>query len=113
MKARNKTLNFSKEYREAILSGRKVSTIRLRTSLRAGDKALIVAGGEKLGVAKITSVRRKRISNLTRKDAVMDGFKSLNELIRALERHYGKLKPSTEVSVIHFQLTQKRERRSR
>jgi len=104
MPQRQKTLNFSKEYKNAILSGRKTCTIRLKTKLKAGDKALIIAGGERLGIAKITSVRRKKLSELDMEDVKHEGFRSLKELRRALRKHYGELDSATPVSVIRFHL---------
>jgi len=97
-----KTLNFKKEYREAILSGRKTCTIRLKTNLKVGDEAYLVVGGEKLGVIRITAVNRKRIAELTNRDARRDGFRDVKELIKALKRHYKKIRLTTMVSIIHF-----------
>lgn len=99
-----KTLNFKREYKDAILSGEKTCTIRLRTNLRAGDEARIVAGGERIGIAEITGVTRKRVSDLTYNDAKRDGFSNLEDLLNALRRHYRDIGPDTEISVIRFRL---------
>jgi len=113
MPQRQKTLNFSKEYKNAILSGRKTCTIRLKTKLKAGDKALIIAGGERLGIAKITSVRRKKFSELDMEDVRHEGFRSLKELRRALRKHYGDLDSTTPVSVIRFHLISRESSKSK
>ena len=101
-----KTLVFKKEYRDVILLGKKTCTIRLKTNLKVGDEAYVVVGGEKIGLVKITAVNRKRISDLTHRDAKKDGFDNVRELIKALKKHYKNIKPSTEVSVIHFRFLQ-------
>lgn len=99
-----KRLNFKKEYKWKILSGAKTSTIRLRTNLKVGDEAYLVVGGETIGVARITRIDRKRVSDLTNLDAVKDGFGSLSELLKALRKHYKSIKPSTIISIIRFKL---------
>jgi len=102
-----KKLNFSKEYKKILASGKKKTTIRLKTNLRRGDKALVIVGGEKIGIAKIMAVSKKKFSELTLKDAKMDGFKTLKELRKALEKHYGRISPNTELKIIHFKLKMK------
>lgn len=95
-------LNFSKEYKNKILSGVKTSTIRLKTNLKVGEKVQIVAGGEKLGKARILRIIRKEISKLTNEDAEKDGFKDKKELLKALRKHYGKLPKATNIYIIEF-----------
>jgi hypothetical protein len=101
-----KKLNFKKEYAESIVSGRKRTTVRLSTTLRAGDRVEIVAGGISLGTATIESVRVKKLGELTDNDAREDGFTRKEELIRALKDIYrGKgLSASTKVKVIRFRM---------
>lgn len=101
---KGKQLNFSKEYKSKILSGVKTSTVRLRTNLKVGEKVQIIAGGEKLGTAKILKIRRKEISKLTDEDAEKDGFKSKLELLKALKKHYGKLPKDTSIYIIEFMM---------
>jgi len=99
---KKKPLNFSKEYRNKILSGEKTSTIRLKTNLKVGEKVQIVVGGEKLGEAEITSIKRKDINSLTDEEARKDGFKNKKELLKALKKHYGKLSSDTHVYIVSF-----------
>ena len=103
-KIRGRVLNFKKEYKDVILSGKKTMTIRLKTDLKVGDLAYIVAGGDKLGIAEIIHIAKKRLSDLTHSDAEADGFDSLHGLIRALKRHYKDVRPDTELFVIRFKL---------
>jgi len=97
-------LNFAKEYKEKIKKGLKRQTIRLSTSLKEGDRVEVVAGGEVLGIARITRVERKTIEELTDEDAKRDGFKSVAQLVKALRRHYGKIRNRKEVCVIGFEI---------
>lgn len=97
-------LNFAKEYKEKIKEGLKRQTIRLSTSLKKGDRVKVVAGGEVLGVARITKVERKTIDELTDEDAKRDGFENVAQLVKALRRHYGKISNRKEVCVIGFEM---------
>lgn len=97
-------LNFAKEYKKKIKEGLKRQTIRLSTSLREGEKVEVVAGGEVLGIAKITRVERKTIDELTDEDAKRDGFENVAQLVKALRRHYGRISSKKEVCVIGFEM---------
>ncbi|MCD6538503.1 ASCH domain-containing protein [Candidatus Bathyarchaeota archaeon] len=98
-----KQLNFKKEYKERLLSGRKLTTIRMNTNLKPRDLVEIVAGGESCGYARIKSIVRKRISEISNKDARRDGFKNKKELLRALKKIYGRITPETKVYIIRFE----------
>jgi len=97
-------LNFAKEYKKKIEEGLKRQTIRLSTSLKEGDRVEVVAGGEVLGIAKITRVERKTIEELTDEDAKRDGFENLAQLFKALRKHYGKISNKKEVCLIGFEM---------
>ena len=99
-----KRLSFAKEYKKKIKEGLKRQTIRLSTSLKEGDRVKVVAGGEVLGVARITKVERKTIDELTDEDAKRDGFENVAQLVKALRRHYGKISNRKEVCVIGFEM---------
>ncbi|MCS7099980.1 MAG: ASCH domain-containing protein [Sulfolobales archaeon] len=102
---RRKRLVFREAYREKIALGAKVATIRLNSSLRVGDFVDVVAGRSYVGSAVITSVEVKKVSQLTDRDAELDGFRSREELLRELRRIYGRsITDSTEVKVIRFKL---------
>ena len=86
--SRDKALTFAKIYKERILSGKKSSTVRLRSTLKKGEIVDIVIGGERIGKAKILSVRKVLVRDLTNKDAMRDGFRDKRSLLKALKRHY-------------------------
>jgi len=70
-----------------------------------GDIVELHVGGEKIGVAEITDVSRKKLSQLTDSDARRDGFKNRRELLKALRKHYGKqISKEAEVHIIGFKL---------
>ncbi|MCC6042316.1 MAG: ASCH domain-containing protein [Candidatus Verstraetearchaeota archaeon] len=104
-----KRLNFAKEYKKKIKEGLKRQTIRLSTSLREGEKVEVVAGGEVLGIAKITRVERKTIDELTDEDAKRDGFENVAQLLKALRRHYGRISNKKEVCVIGFEIERRED----
>lgn len=97
--SKSKTLNFTKIYKEKILSGKKSSTVRLRTTLKRGEVVDIIVGGERIGKAKILNVKKLSLKDLTNKDAVRDGFKDKKSLLKALKRHYSNI---TEDSTVYF-----------
>jgi hypothetical protein len=102
-------LNFAKEYKKKIKEGLKRQTIRLSTSLREGEKVEVVAGGEVLGIAKITRIERKTIDELTDEDAKRDGFENVAQLLKALRRHYGRISNKKEVCVIGFEIERRED----
>ncbi|MCX8185201.1 MAG: ASCH domain-containing protein [Sulfolobales archaeon] len=102
---KRKKLMFKEMYREKIALGAKVATIRLNSNLRVGDVVEVVAGRNYIGSAVITGVEVKKISQLTDRDAELDGFRSREELLRELRNIYGRsIADSTEVKVIRFKL---------
>ena len=101
-----KKLIFKKEYAKDIISGKKTSTVRMISSLKAGDEVELYAGGIWLGTAKIKEVEVKKVRELTDDDALEDGFSNRDELVKALKKIYGNkgLSESTEVKLIRFRL---------
>ncbi len=104
--AGRKRLLFKKEFAPRIVSGSKTSTIRLRSDLRVGDEVEVIAGGVRLGTAKIESIEVKKVRELTDEDARTDGFSNREQLVRTLKRLYrGRgLSEATEVKLIRFRL---------
>ena len=98
-----KQLNFKKEYKDALQSGRKVTTIRMKTNLKTRDIVKIMVGKESCGYALIRSIIRKKISEIDDKDARRDGFKNRKALLKALREIYGKITPETHVYIIRFE----------
>ncbi|HDI47183.1 MAG TPA: ASCH domain-containing protein [Candidatus Methanomethylia archaeon] len=99
-----KSLRFSKEYMQAVLSGRKTSTIRVHTKLKKGDEVDITVNGRIIGAVKILNVEKKPLKELTDEDARKDGFKDKAALLKALYKHYGKLPRNLPVYIIDFKL---------
>ncbi|MEM2511369.1 MAG: ASCH domain-containing protein, partial [Candidatus Methanomethylicia archaeon] len=86
-----KVLRFKGRFKEDILSGRKTTTIRKYSKLKPGEVVKIEVGGEIIGKAEIKKIIRKEFRDLTVKDALNDGFKSLHELKKTLCLLYGKI----------------------
>jgi hypothetical protein len=80
-------LFFKHRFAEAIVTGRKTTTLRrwTRPRCRAGQRVL--APG--IGYLRVGRVERVRLSQLRRVDAVADGFASLVELRNVLRELYG------------------------
>jgi len=102
--ARRKILRFKEKFKEDILSGRKTTTIRKYSKLKPGEVVRLEVGGEVVGEAEIKKVVRKEFKNLTLKDALSDGFKSLNDLRRTLQSLYGKIYDDDSLYIIEFKL---------
>jgi len=113
-----KQLNFKKEYKHILQTGRKITTIRMRTDLKPGDIVELIAGGESCGYARVKSITRKRVSELSKKDAIKDGFKNIRELLKTLKKYYSDLTPESYVYIISFEKSsikpnsQKRKRKT-
>ncbi len=102
-----KVLKFRKKYREKIISGEKMTTIRLETRLKPGDTVLVKAGNETIGTAKIIGVTDRKLKDLTEEDAGLDGFRSLKELKAELKDIYGPLDEETTLKLVRFRFKPK------
>ena len=94
------------EYVKDILEGRKRATIRLGVVRLRYPELIVHGGGRPVAKIRVTRVVYKKVSELTDEDAVKDGFRSREELIRALERTYGEVKPDDYVTIIEFDVIQ-------
>ena len=93
-------------YVDAVLEGRKKATIR-KGLVKVKYEELIVHGaGRPVAKVRVRDVIYKRLSELTDDDAKLDGFKSKEELLRELERTYGRLRPDDVVTIIIFDVVQ-------
>ncbi|MEM2708480.1 MAG: ASCH domain-containing protein [Candidatus Methanomethylicia archaeon] len=99
-----KVLRFKGRFKEDILSGRKTTTIRKYSKLKPGEVVKIEVGGEIIGKAEIKKIIRKEFRDLTVKDALNDGFKSLHELKKTLCLLYGKICENESLYIIEFKL---------
>lgn len=94
-------------YKERILKGKKVTTIRYGDyQAKPNSEVYIVITPSDTAIAKarIKSLRKKKVRELTIEDAKKDGFKDLKDLMRALNKIYGELYPDDEVSIIEFEV---------
>ncbi len=94
------------EYVDDILSGRKKATIRLGIVKLRYNELIVHGGGRPVAKIRVTRVRYKKVSELTDEDAVLDGFNSLDELLRELKKNYGDVKPDDYVTIIEFEVVQ-------
>ncbi|MEM0361602.1 MAG: ASCH domain-containing protein [Sulfolobales archaeon] len=100
-----KRLVFKSKYLRDLLLGRKVTTIRLRSNVNVGDVVEVIAGDLKVGKAVIEAIRTKRLDELTDRDALYDGYRSKEELIKELIKIYGgRIRSNSEVKIIYFRM---------
>ncbi len=95
------------EYVDDILSGRKKATIRLGIVKLKHNELIVHGGGRPVAKIRVTNVRYKRVSELTDEDAAIDGFRSKEELLEALRRAYGEVRPDDYVTIIEFEVVQR------
>ncbi len=95
------------KYVKDLLNGRKKATIRKGIVKPKYHEIIIHGGGKPVAKARIKSITYKRLSELTDQDAVLDGFTSREELVRELEKVYGKLDPNEWVSIIELEILQR------
>lgn len=101
----SKKLVFKSKYFRDLLLRRKTTTIRLTSKVNVGDVVELVAGDLKVGTAIIERIKTKRLDELTDQDALNDGYRSKDELIRDLIRIYGdRIRGNLEVKIIYFRL---------
>ena len=98
-------LVFKREYVNAILSGEKRTTVRLGRLVPAKEEVVIWSGGRPVAKVKVKGVKYKKLGELTSEEAKADGFDSVEALVYALEKHYGKkLSENQPVSIVEFEL---------
>lgn len=82
-------LRFKKKFIPHVISGEKRTTIRLKKKYEIGDIVDILDEEENLVCkAVIVDIKSKYFSTLTNEDALLDGFKDLNELKNTLKKIY-------------------------
>ncbi len=94
------------EYVDDILSGRKRATIRLGIVKVKYRDMIVHGGGRPVAKIHVSNVVYKRVKELTDEDAVKDGFKSKEELVRELRKMYGDVSPDDYVTIIEFEVVQ-------
>ena len=98
-------INFDKEYVNMILNGKKRTTIRKGLkSYPIGKIVEFTADNKVFCKARILKAVVKRLKELNDKDAAIDGFKSKDDLVKALKKIYGNVKDDEFVTIIHFEV---------
>ncbi len=98
-----KRINFDSEYVDAIINGKKVTTIRKGIKrYPVGRIVDLTVDNRPFARARVDKVVVKRIKELTDNDALLDGFDNRDELIRALKKIYGNVREEEFVTVVHF-----------
>ncbi|MCD6301218.1 MAG: ASCH domain-containing protein [Staphylothermus sp.] len=95
------------KYVEDILTGKKKATIRKGIVVPKYEEIIVHGGGKPVAKIKVTKVTHKRLHELTNEDALKDGFKNKEELIRELKRVYLELTDNDWVTIIEFDLVQR------
>jgi|Deesub1362A_J573_1020465.scaffolds.fasta_scaffold01959_5 hypothetical protein len=86
-----KHLEFNRKHGKLILEGKKRATFRRRTTAKPGDVVYVHSGGKIIGKARILSVEKRKLDEITDEDAKLDGFNSRDELIEEIQKLYGNL----------------------
>ncbi|NOZ88304.1 MAG: ASCH domain-containing protein [Crenarchaeota archaeon] len=94
------------EYVDDILSGRKRATIRLGRVRVKYDELIVHGGGRPVAKVRVKNVVYKKVRDLTLEDALKDGFSSVEELLQALRKAYGEIRPDDYVTIIEFEVVQ-------
>lgn len=101
-------LSFSTFY-DKLISGEKQQTIRRprKRPLKVGDKLYIywkqrTPNREFLGIAEVTNIRRVLLGEVTEREAVLDGFSSVKDLIQGFQSVYGESVEIMAFDIINF-----------
>lgn len=98
-------INFDEEYVKIILDGKKRTTIRKGLkSYPVGKIVEFTANNKVFCKARILKAVVKRLKELNDKDAIDDGFKNKEELVKALKRIYGDVGDDEFVTIVHFEV---------
>lgn len=94
-------------YVEKVLSNMKRATIRRGIVKSKYKEVIIHAGGRPIAKAKITRVYHKKLRELGEYEARIEGYSSVEELLRELKRVYKDAKDDEYFTVIEFEITQR------
>jgi len=98
-----KKIMFSKEYEKKLRKGSKTSTVRLgKRKFSVGEVVELVVNNKPIAKAMVTRVEYLKVKDLTDEQAKKDGFTSRNKLLKALKKHYPKIKDDSVVALIEF-----------
>lgn len=94
-------------YEPLIRSQAKQQTIRLDDPFTVGPADIVFEkeSGEVVTIpAQVTEIVRVTRADLTEQDAQLDGFKDLEELLLALDRHYPGIEDHDPVDIVKFRV---------
>ncbi len=94
-------------YASMLLRGDKKATVRLGRVIPKYGEVIVHSGGRPICKARIVKVRYKKASELNDEDARIDGFDSVEKLIKELKANYGDISPEAEVTIIELKVTKK------
>ncbi len=94
-------------YVRMILDGFKTATIRHGIVKPKYREVIVHGGGRPIAKVEVVSVKYKRVRELSNQDAVKDGFRDRDELIRELRRVYQGIGDDDWVTVIEFRVIQR------
>ncbi len=109
-----KTLKFNHRSAKLILENKKISTWRLfdDKDLSVNDQIIIIdkvkqdspETWKKIGLATITEIVEKRLSDVTEENMIGEGsFATKKEMYRTYQHYYGaKVEPATPVKIVYF-----------
>ncbi|MFD7629744.1 ASCH domain-containing protein [Streptomyces sp. NPDC059851] len=98
-------LHFHRAYLDAVRTGRKTTTVRFRDPVETGPVNMVFELDDEVVLSGVvTQITSKSVAELTREDAVADGFRDLAELQDKLRFHYPDIKSTDAVTVVHFRL---------
>lgn len=100
-------LMMRKDYVDALLSGLKKSTIRLGIVKPKYRELILHSSGRPVAKVLVKNVYYKKLYELSDEDAVKDGFSNVQELLRNLERIYGKLPLDSYVTIIELEVLER------
>ena len=97
-------MKFDKRFIPDILSGRKTTTIRKARVVEEGDVVVLESGSKPFAMAYIKGIRKVRLCDLSEEEIRRDGFRSLDELLKALRRYYGHVDEEDDFFLIEFEV---------
>lgn len=96
-----------KKYVDPLLSGLKKATVRLGIVKPKFRELILHSDGRPVAKVLVRNIYYKRIYELNDEDAAKDGYSSVQELIRDLERIYGKIPIDAYVTVMELEVLQR------
>ena len=98
-----KKIIFKRKFLDLIISGKKTQTIRnwKNITLQIGEIVKATNIKDEVNII-INSINKKKFSEVTEKEAILDGFENLKELKEEIYQFYGN--SDFEAYIINFKL---------